>query len=319
MSSYAIMTDIGRNKEAAALATGSSLSIAQIAWGDGDRIPAGGETALLNEVGRREVQGSGQVGGALNTAFFEVLLEANEGPFIIRESGLFDTDGDLVAIARYDPAVNKPKDTVSALLRIHVVFSDLENLILQVQSTDAYVPVERSVLSGAGLTGGGDMSADRTLSVDFASEAEAIAGVADNKVMSPLRVDAAIVEALGGAGASFAPLNHDHDGVYLKPADFPATLIDNGTQALPGGLIIKWGTVTTPVIEQIQTEVFAAEFPNACFAVFGQHINATGSLAGNDAIFQVRSKSKASFDWTVAVYTGGDDGDRSAHWFAIGH
>ncbi|MBT2130125.1 phage tail protein [Aliiroseovarius lamellibrachiae] len=219
MSSYALMTNVGRNKEAAALANGTSLSISQIAWGDGDRSPSGGETALLNETGRKDVQGTGQVAEALNTAFFEILLDANEGPFVIREAGLFDVDGDLIAIAKYDPPVNKPKDTVSALLRIHVVFSDLENLILQVQSTDAYVPVERKVTAGAGLAGGGDLSGDRTVVVDFATQAEALAGVAATKVISPAtlkaRIDALIgsatPEALDTLQEIAAAMNNDDD------------------------------------------------------------------------------------------------------------
>lgn len=188
MSSYAIMTNVGRNKEAAALANGTSLSITEIAWGDGDRSPGGGEAALLNEVGRKLVQGTGLVPDALNTAFFEILLDVEEGPFVIREAGLFDEDGDLIAVAKYDPPVNKPKDTVTALIRINVVFSDLENLILKVQSTDAYVPVERRVGAGNGLIGGGDLSGDRVLAVAFATKADAEAGTSETKVMSPKRV-----------------------------------------------------------------------------------------------------------------------------------
>lgn len=205
MSSYALMTNVGRNKEAAALANGTSLSISQIAWGDGDRSPSGGETALLNETGRKDVQGTGQVAEALNTAFFEILLDANEGPFVIREAGLFDVDGELIAIAKYDPPINKPKDTVSALLRIHVVFSDLENLILQVQSTDAYVPVERKVTAGAGLAGGGDMSEDRELAVAFATTSEAIAATSTTKTMSPKRVKEAM-EGIAGLGGKALPV-----------------------------------------------------------------------------------------------------------------
>lgn len=166
MAHIAIMTRTGRNKEAAALASGTGLTITEIAWGDGNRVPGGGETELQNEQGRKSVQGSGAVEGALNAAFFETLLDVEEGPFVIREAGLFDADGDMIAVAHYDPSVNKPKDTVSALLRIHVVFSDLENLVLNVRGTDAYVPTERRITTGDGLTGGGDLSHNLTLDLD---------------------------------------------------------------------------------------------------------------------------------------------------------
>ncbi|ALN73531.1 hypothetical protein [Aureimonas sp. AU20] len=55
-----------------------------------------------------------------------------------------------------------------------------------------YVPKTRLVSTGTGLTGGGDLSADRTISADFATQAEAQAGTATGKSMNPLRVAQAI-------------------------------------------------------------------------------------------------------------------------------
>lgn len=56
------------------------------------------------------------------------------------------------------------------------------------------VRTSRQVTAGTGLTGGGDLSADRTIAADFASQAEAEAGTAQDKVMNPLRVAQAIAE-----------------------------------------------------------------------------------------------------------------------------
>ena len=207
MAQFAIMTQTGRNKEAAALAGGTALNITEIAWGDGDRLPGGNETTLQNEQGRKAVQGSGTVDGALNTAFFEILLDVEEGPFVIREAGLFDADGDMIAVAHYDPSVNKPKDTVSAVLRIHVLFSDLQNLILQVVSTNAFVPTERTITAGTGLSGGGALSADRSLSVDFATSAETLAGNLANKTVSPATLKARIDALIDSAPGALDTLN----------------------------------------------------------------------------------------------------------------
>jgi hypothetical protein len=49
------------------------------------------------------------------------------------------------------------------------------------------VRTSRTVSAGTGLTGGGDLSADRTLSADFATQAEAEAGTNTTKVMTPER------------------------------------------------------------------------------------------------------------------------------------
>ncbi len=217
MSSYALLTNTGRNKEAAALANGTALSIAEIAWGDGNYAPSGGEIALVNELGRKPVQDQGLPDGALNTAYFEILLTEAEGPFVIHEAGLFDDDGDLIAIVKYDPPVNKPKDTVSAILRINVVFSDLENLILKIDATTAFVPAIRKVDTGNGLTGGGSLENDLLIDLDmvalstlllaggFISNAALATAIAN--FVTQTQLDAAIATLVGASPAALDTLN----------------------------------------------------------------------------------------------------------------
>lgn len=223
MSSYAILTNTGRNKEAAALANGSALNIAEIAWGDGDYAPSGGEIALENEIGRKPVQGQGTVDAALNTAFFEILLTEAEGPFVIHEAGLFDDAGDLIAIVKYDPPVNKPKDTVSALLRINVVFSDLENLIVQIDATTAFIPATRRVNTGDGLTGGGQLDQDLNLELDpvrLAAILLASGFISDDNLTTALsdyvtqsQMDAAFSDLIGAAPAVLDTLKEIADAL----------------------------------------------------------------------------------------------------------
>ena len=66
-------------------------------------------------------------------------------------------------------------------------------------TTDIAVPAAREVAAGTGLTGGGDLSANRTISADVASQAEAEAGTSSTKLMTPQRTAQAIsVLATGG-------------------------------------------------------------------------------------------------------------------------
>jgi phage-related tail fiber protein len=167
MPTYSLLTITGKNKEAAALANGTPLKVTHLAFGDADYAPTGGETALQNEIVRKSVQGAGTVNGAPNTAYFDCILEADDGPYTIREGAVIDEDGDVIAILKYDPPVNKPipssGQSVQALMRAHVVFSDLENLVIQIEAVSAYVSAGRKINTQEGLTGGGDLSADRTL------------------------------------------------------------------------------------------------------------------------------------------------------------
>lgn len=67
--------------------------------------------------------------------------------------------------------------------------------------TEAIVEIvnsSRLISAGTGLTGGGSLAANRTLSADIASQSEAEAGTVSTKLMTPERVAQAIA-ALGGA------------------------------------------------------------------------------------------------------------------------
>lgn len=135
-NSFALMTNLGRSKEAAAIANGTAVVITHIAIGDGATVPSGGETALYNEIARKSVSGHGTVVGASNVAYFDIFLEASEGPYTIREAGLIDQDGDLIAIARYDPPINKPiptsGQTVEGTVRLEIAFSNISSITVVV-------------------------------------------------------------------------------------------------------------------------------------------------------------------------------------------
>lgn len=135
-NSFALLTNLGRAKEAAALANGTTVTVTHIAIGDGATVPSGGETALYHEVARKTIAGHGTVAGASNVAYFDIFLAAAEGPYTIREAGLYDADGDMIAIARYDPPINKPVpasgQTVEGTIRLEVAFSNVANVTIVV-------------------------------------------------------------------------------------------------------------------------------------------------------------------------------------------
>jgi hypothetical protein len=130
------MTNLGRAKEAAAMANATTIEITHIAIGDGATVPSGGETALYNQVALKTISGHGTVVGADNVAYFDCYLAAGDGPYTIREAGLYDVDGDLIAIAHYDPPLNKPVpesgQTVEGMVRLEVAFSNVANVTISV-------------------------------------------------------------------------------------------------------------------------------------------------------------------------------------------
>lgn len=145
-STFALLTTTGRAKEALALASGEPLVISAIAIGDGTTVPSGGEKKLYHEIARKTVSGHGLVAGTTNTAYFDIHLAATDGPYTIREAGLYDAAGDLVAIACYDPPINKPTpesgQTVEGDVRLQIAFANAENVIVQVDAS-SQVPLQR--------------------------------------------------------------------------------------------------------------------------------------------------------------------------------
>lgn len=149
-SSFALLTNKGRQKEAAALANATAVVITHIAIGDGATIPSGGETTLYNEVDRKTISGQGVVSGASNVAYADIYLAAADGPYTIREAGLIDQDGDLIAIAHYDPPISKPTpdsgQTVEGTIRLEVAFTDLAVVTIKVDPSMAVALQRLSVL-----------------------------------------------------------------------------------------------------------------------------------------------------------------------------
>lgn len=132
-------------------------------------------------------------------------------------------------------------------------------------------PNARTVNAGGLATGGGDMSANRTISVAIASAAEALAGIMNNKAVTPAALAdlIALVNGKAGGGTTInggglatgggdlsanrtitvagADAAETLAGVISNKAVTPAALAGlpkaltpNGYARLPGGLIVQW-------------------------------------------------------------------------------
>ncbi|EPM1114386.1 phage tail protein [Proteus mirabilis] len=108
---FALLTVIGANKLAKATALGTTLKITQMAVGDGGGMLPTPDTQQTKLVGEKRRAG-------LNTLFVdpkndsqiiaEQVIPENEGGYWIREIGLFDDEGSLVAVGNC-PETYKPQ------------------------------------------------------------------------------------------------------------------------------------------------------------------------------------------------------------------
>lgn len=111
MSDYfTILTQTGQAKLAASLAGGPPLVFSEMAIGDGGGaavVVTDTVTALVNEVHRQALTYVSQDPDNPSWTIAETVLTPSIGGWTIREFGIYDTDGDLIAYGNY-PDSYKP-------------------------------------------------------------------------------------------------------------------------------------------------------------------------------------------------------------------
>lgn len=138
----------------------------------------------------------------------------------------------------------------------------------------------RSVVAGNGLSGGGALNANRTLTLG-----------------TPGTITASTGNAVSAS-------SHTHD--LNIDGFFQGTKSTNGYQRLPGGLILQWGSADAQIAGV--TITYPISFPNGVFSVIVTDI----ATSGTPSNLAVRTRSNNSF-----VVVGGNND--YFNWFAIGH
>lgn len=127
---FAILTHQGAARLANATALGTKLNITQMAVGDGNGTlptPDPAQTKLINER-RRELLNSLAVdANDTGQIIAEQIIPENEGGFFIREIGLYDDEGILIAVANcpetYKPLLAEGSGRTQTIRMILVVSS----------------------------------------------------------------------------------------------------------------------------------------------------------------------------------------------------
>lgn len=204
MSTYfAILTAVGEAKIANAQALETVVRFTHLGVGDGGGAPTTPDRmqpALVNEVRRASINSLEPDPVNANQIIIEQVIPENVGGWWIREIGVYDEDGDLVAVANCPPSY-KPELAEGSgrtqVIRIVLVVTSVAAVQLKIDpavvlATRAYVDAKVLVV---------------------ASQAEAEAGAANDRTMTPLRTrqhgDARY--ALKGAFDSHAAAANPHN------------------------------------------------------------------------------------------------------------
>lgn len=128
---YSILTTVGRARLANAVAFGGSVTLTEMAVGDGngmDVLPNEAMTGLVNEVYRAGVNSLEVTDETTMRA--ELVIPTDTGGFYVREVGLFTSSGDLFAVANL-PVTYKPVTTEGAGRELKVI------LLMEISSAES--------------------------------------------------------------------------------------------------------------------------------------------------------------------------------------
>ncbi|EBD9557895.1 phage tail protein [Salmonella enterica subsp. enterica serovar Newport] len=127
---YAVLTNVGAAKLANATALGAQVEITQMAVGDGNGAlptPNQAQTALVHELRRAPLNTLSIDPNNANQIIAEQVIPEDVGGWWIREIGLFDKDGDMIAVANcaetYKPQLQEGSGRVQVVRMILIVSS----------------------------------------------------------------------------------------------------------------------------------------------------------------------------------------------------
>ena len=279
---FTVLTDVGKQKLAEAIANETALDFTEMAVGDsnGTSYDPTSDMTALKHVTYRAAIGSMKINAEdKNIMEFEFVVPASTGGFYVREAGLYSSDGTLIAISRL-PEQYKADMAEGA-------GSSMTVRILVAISSDAqiYITVPASITY-----------ATQTYVTEEFKKHKADSNPHEQYVLNDTY--SAKIDELEEDINSKAASNHNHDSTYLKKTDASSTYATK--EALNAGLAGK--------VDFIYAQTGSDDLNNiksTCISKFnGNALNGpNGSTWGHAFTFYHRDNNKYQFfvTWGGAI------------------
>lgn len=326
---YAVLTNVGAAKLANATALGAQVEITQMAVGDGNGAlptPNPAQTALVHELRHAPLNTLSIDPNNANQIIAEQVIPEDVGGWWIREIGLFDKDGDMIAVANcaetYKPQLQEGSGRVQ-IVRMILIVSNTAAVTLKIDpsvvlATRAYVDSQIIIaksyaddLMDTHLANANPH--DQYLLIANALKEMADAGLVD-EVLKNLGLGTAAKKDVG-TGASQIP-------------DMSAFAVTGNVNAfvmqLPGGMVIQGGKVST------DSNGFATVNLGLAMSFYsvltGESAVSNWAESGNVysglVIYGAQSLGTTSFGFRSIWWQGADKTFKgsaaTAHWIAVG-
>lgn len=328
---FAILTNQGAARLANAAALGTKLNLTQMAVGDANGTlptPDPAQTKLINQ--KRIAPLNMLTVDPTNTSqiIAEQIIPENEGGFWIREIGLYDDDGILIAVANcpetYKPQLQEGSGRTQTI-RMILIVSSTSAITLKIDpsvvlATRKYVDDKViEVKTYADDLMKKHVNADNP-HTQYPLIANALKEMADaglvtevlknlglGEIATPADIQAGTASKLVDADGlkKFLPTKAMHASGFIRIPD------------VPGGTIIQWGQVTGAINEGTKNVVLPTPFPNAGRFAIAIPLNLSGDAAC-DIFAQLQGASLTGinffFSWVSSSVPAA-----GFQWFAIGY
>ncbi|UVC28818.1 phage tail protein [Pantoea sp. SOD02] len=327
---FALLTNQGAAKLANAAALGTKVNITQLAVGDGGGTlptPDPAQTKLIGEK-RRASLNSLTIDAANGSQIIaEQIIPEGEGGFWIREIGLFDADGVMIAVANcaetYKPQLAEGSGRTQTV-RMIIIVNSTSAVTLKIDpsvvlATRKYVDdgvivakqyadnlQKQAKQYAEQLQAEAKQYADTLLEQAKKYSGDALkqhTDAANPHTQYPLTKNALKEMADAGLVAE-----------ALKNLGLEKSFVAIGYVKLPGGLIIQWGSGTYTK-QAMTTVTLPIEFPNAGFVAVankGSSIN----LAGEYSV-GIQLRNKSTIDITNTAAAGSTT--QGIFWLVVGY
>ncbi len=135
---YTILTSIGKSKLANSTVLGSKVNLKTLQVGDGNGTYhelSEDQTSLINKVWESDIGSISVDKVNSNWIVIQTTIPATDGGFYIREAGIFDEDGDLIAVSKvsetYKPVISEGS-AKDVSIKIVLEVSNVENITMKI-------------------------------------------------------------------------------------------------------------------------------------------------------------------------------------------
>lgn len=320
---FALLTNIGAAKLANATALGAQVEITQMAVGDGNGVlptPNPAQTALTHELRRAQLNMLTIDPVNTNQIIAEQVIPEDAGGWWIREIGLFDKDGDMIAVANcaetYKPQLQEGSGRVQ-VIRVILIVSSTEAVTLKIDpsvvlATRKYV--DDAVIEVKAYAD--DVMKKHVAAANPHKQYPLIANALKEMV------DAGLVnQILENLGLGEAAKRDVGTGENQIP-DMASFASGDGWMKLPNGKILQYGrgAVTPTLSPQTMRITFSIPFPKKADCAMLTHSGDGGAPlgAGRGFVMTAEGPTLTGFNSAYRTSSTSDTVSMNYSWWAVG-